>query len=96
MSKTVALVHSHETFQISPTLMVQKCDLFMNDPTLTASPYNVKSPVSLSDFREFVSAMKGTTVKITNNNFEETDDDRRLGSTEAYLGARRANAASRR
>jgi hypothetical protein len=70
MSKTVALVHPHETFHISPTLMVQKCDLFRNDPTLTASPYNVKSQVSLSDFREFVSALQNTAVKITNNNFE--------------------------
>jgi hypothetical protein len=42
----------------------------MNDPMLIASPYNVKSPVSLSDFREFISAVKGTTVKITNNNFK--------------------------
>jgi hypothetical protein len=51
-------------------LMDQKCDLFMNDLMLIASAYNVKSPVSLSDFREFVSAVKGTTVKITNNNFK--------------------------
>jgi hypothetical protein len=70
MSKTVALLHPHETFQISPTLIIQKCDLFMNDPMLIASPYNVKSPVSLSDFRQFLSLVKGTTVKITNNNFK--------------------------
>jgi hypothetical protein len=69
MSKTVALVHQQETFQISPKDVLQKCDLFINDPMLIASPYKVKSPVSLGDFREFVSALRNTTVKITNNNF---------------------------
>jgi hypothetical protein len=70
MAKTVALIHPHETFQILPTLMLQKCDLFMNDLMLIASPYNVKSQVSLSECREFVSALKGDTLTINNDNFK--------------------------
>jgi hypothetical protein len=34
------------------------------------APYDLKSRVSLSDFQEFVSALQGTPVKVTSNNFE--------------------------
>jgi hypothetical protein len=51
-------------------LIVSRCDLFADDPGLAALPYHLKSKVSLSDFREFVSALEDTTVKVTNNNFK--------------------------
>jgi hypothetical protein len=48
---------------------VQKCDLFCNDLSLLASPYNLTSLVPLSDFRDFVSALEGSAVQINNSNF---------------------------
>jgi hypothetical protein len=70
MTKHVTLVHPHETFQVLARLLVLKCDLFTDDPTLASSPYTLKSRISLDDFREFVSALEGTTATITNNNFK--------------------------
>jgi hypothetical protein len=70
MAKTVTLVHPNETVQVPGKLLVSKCDLFAEDPGLAAVPYHVQSRVSVSDFREFVSALQGTTVKVTNNNFK--------------------------
>jgi hypothetical protein len=52
-------------------LLVDKCDLFADDPGLAAFVYHLKSHVSLSDVRSFVSALEDTTVKVTNNNFKE-------------------------
>jgi hypothetical protein len=52
------------------SLLVSKCDLFSDDPGFAAVPYDLKSHVSVSDFRQFVSALEGTTVTVTNNNFK--------------------------
>jgi predicted RNase H-like nuclease (RuvC/YqgF family) len=68
MAKAVALVHPDTTLQVPGKLLVSKCDLFLDDPGLAAFPYHLKSHVSLSDFREFVSGLEGTTVKVTNSN----------------------------
>jgi hypothetical protein len=70
MAKLVTLVHPDATLQVSAPLLVFKCDLFVDDPGLAAFPYHLKSRVSVSDFREFVSALEGTTVKVTNNNIK--------------------------
>jgi hypothetical protein len=43
--------------------------LFAEDPFLARSPYTLKSQVSLTDFRGFVSALERETVTITNENF---------------------------
>jgi hypothetical protein len=40
----------------------------MEDPILVASPYTVRSKVSLGDFRTFVSALEEALVPITNDN----------------------------
>jgi hypothetical protein len=50
-----------------------KCSLFQNNPTLLGSSYWVQSPVSLSVFREFISALEGNVIKITTTNFTELD-----------------------
>jgi hypothetical protein len=70
MERVVTLVHPDATLQVPASLLVHKCDLFSDDPGLTALPYHLKSQISLSDFRAFVSALDGTRVKITNNNFQ--------------------------
>jgi hypothetical protein len=67
MTNTVVLIHSREAIKVSAELLIQKCGLFANDPTLTASPYHVKSKVWPSIFRKFVSVLKGKTVTIKNN-----------------------------
>jgi hypothetical protein len=65
MAKTVSLVHPQQTFQVLEKLFVQEYGLFTEDPILGASPYTVRSKVSLRDFRTFVSALEGASVPIT-------------------------------
>jgi hypothetical protein len=62
------LVHPDERCAISSNLIVSKCDLFKRDPTLTLKPYSIKSRVAVSVFRDFISALKGELVPITNEN----------------------------
>jgi hypothetical protein len=69
MAKVVALVHPHETIQVSHQLLVQKCDLFADNPILTISPYTLKSQVSLADVRAYVSSLEGQMAKVETNNF---------------------------
>jgi predicted methyltransferase len=38
-----------------------------------ASPYRIQSSVSLSIFREFISALEGNAINITDTNFTELD-----------------------
>jgi hypothetical protein len=56
---TVSLVHPQGTFQVSGRMLVQKSNLFSNNLALITSPYHVQSHVSLTDFRDFVSALEG-------------------------------------
>jgi hypothetical protein len=69
MATVVSLVSPHGTLQVSAWLLLQHCDLFSNNPELTASAYTLKSPVSPATFQEFVSALQGNPVKITNDTF---------------------------
>jgi hypothetical protein len=68
MAKTVSLVHPQERFQVLEKLLVQKCGLFTADPLLVASPSTVRSQVTLSDIRTFVTALEGGSVSITTGN----------------------------
>jgi hypothetical protein len=47
---------------------VIKCSLFQNNPILLASPYRVSSSVTLSVFQDFLSALEGNAIKITDTN----------------------------
>jgi hypothetical protein len=67
----VTLLHPEETFTIPILQAMTKCRLFENNPTLTVSPYRVQSSVSLSIFREFLSALEGNTMNITDTNLTE-------------------------
>jgi hypothetical protein len=68
MAKTVTLIHPQQTFQVLEKLLIQKCDLCKDNPSLTASPYIVRSHISQSDFRTFVSALEGASVPLTKDN----------------------------
>jgi hypothetical protein len=65
---SVTLIHPEDRVTISIHQAINKCSLFANNPTLTVSPYRVQSPVSLSIFKEFVTALEGKTVNITTTN----------------------------
>jgi hypothetical protein len=67
----VTLLHPEETFTIPTLQAMTKCSLFQNNPTLTVSPYRIQSSVSLSIFREFLSALEGNSINITDTNFTE-------------------------
>jgi hypothetical protein len=66
---SLTLVHPEETFKILALQAMTKCRLFQNNPPLLVSPYRVHSPVSLSIFREFLSALEGTAITLTDTNF---------------------------
>jgi hypothetical protein len=68
---SVTLLHPEQTFTIPALQVMTKCTLFQNNPTLLASPYRVQSPVSLSIFREFLSALEGNAINITDTNLTE-------------------------
>jgi hypothetical protein len=69
MTTTITLVHPNESVRISGRLLVQKGNLFADNLALGASPYTLQSPVSLDDFRTFVSPLEGDTVVIRNEDF---------------------------
>jgi hypothetical protein len=68
MAKKVSLIHPQERFQVLEKLLVQKCGLFTDDPLLVASPYIVRSQVTQSDVRTFVTALEGASVPVTKDN----------------------------
>jgi hypothetical protein len=70
MAKVATLVHPDARLQVPARLLISKCDLFADDPGRAAAPYTLKSQISVGDLRDFVSALEGTTVKVTNNNFK--------------------------
>jgi hypothetical protein len=70
---SITLIHPEATLTIPVIQAIKKCSLFRNNLTLTASPYRIESPVSMSIFQEFVSAFERKTVTITNTNFTEFD-----------------------
>jgi TPR repeat protein len=69
MSKKLKLVHAKKTRKVPVLNLVQKCTRFANDPLLFGAPYAVLAPVSVADFRQFVSALKDKKVEVTNANF---------------------------
>jgi hypothetical protein len=70
---SVTLLHPEQTFTIPALQAMTKCSLFQNNPILLVSLYRVQSFVSLSIFREFISALEGNVINITNTNLTELD-----------------------
>jgi uncharacterized coiled-coil protein SlyX len=52
---------------------MNKFSLFQKNPTILISSYRVQSSVSLSIFREFLSAFEGNAINLTSTNFTELD-----------------------
>jgi hypothetical protein len=70
---SITLLHPEQTLTVSALQAMNKCSLFQKNPTFLITPYQVQSPVSLSIFREFLSALEGKAVKITDTNFRELE-----------------------
>jgi chromosome segregation ATPase len=68
---SVTLLHPEEKVTIPVHQAMTKCSLFQNNLTLLRSPYRLQSSVSLSIFREFISALEGNAINITDTNFTE-------------------------
>jgi hypothetical protein len=66
---SVTLVHPEETLKVPVLQAINKCRLFQKNLTLAAAPHRIKSSVTLSHFREFVSVLEGKVVDITDTNF---------------------------
>jgi hypothetical protein len=66
---TLELVHRGETLKVPIRELMTKCNLFADDPSLVAAPYSVRAPVSIDDFRQFVSVLEDKAVEVTNANF---------------------------
>jgi hypothetical protein len=67
----LTLIHPEETVKVPTLQVITKCSLFQNNPTFLISPYKIQSSVSLSIFQEFISALEGKAVKITDTNLTE-------------------------
>jgi hypothetical protein len=61
------LIHPEEQCQL-PLEAIEKCTLFKNNRNLAASPYAVQSSVSVGVFRDFISALGGKDIEITEAN----------------------------
>jgi hypothetical protein len=70
---SITLVHPEARIPIPIHQMITKCTLFSNAPTLTLSPSQIQSPISLSIFRDFVTALNGQTIEITTANLSGLD-----------------------
>jgi hypothetical protein len=68
---SITLIHPEETRELPAYQVTTKCSLFQNNVTLITAPYRVQSSVSLSIFQDFISALEGNAVKITDTNFTE-------------------------
>jgi hypothetical protein len=65
---TVDLVHPRETVKVSTQALVLQSNVFADGSGLAAFPYALRSSVSVSDFRRFVSALEGNAVAIAIKN----------------------------
>jgi hypothetical protein len=65
---SIALVHPGETLRVPALQVMNKCNTFQKNPALLVTPYRVRSSINLSIFREFVSALEGKTVNVTDTN----------------------------
>jgi hypothetical protein len=66
---SITLVHPEATLTVPALDAIKKCSLFQSNPALAAAPYNLRSSVPLSLFRQFVSALEGNAIEITSANF---------------------------
>jgi uncharacterized coiled-coil protein SlyX len=64
----VTLLLSGANFSIGLRPLVANCDLFATNAALAGRPYRVRSSVPLGVFRQFLAAIEGKGVDVTNEN----------------------------
>jgi hypothetical protein len=64
----VTLVLQSTKFFVGRSRLVASCDLFAKDAKLAASAYDVRSPVSVDVFRQFLEAIQDRTIEVTDQN----------------------------
>jgi hypothetical protein len=64
----VTLILDDANLLVPVRALVRKCDLFAANPSLTTSPYRVKSSVARNVFQQFLEAIEGKTVEVMNQN----------------------------
>jgi uncharacterized coiled-coil protein SlyX len=64
----VTLVHPEEQVLVAAAPLIEKCTPFKTNLSLLIAPYALKSAVPIQIFREFISALEGGEIKITNAN----------------------------
>jgi hypothetical protein len=62
-------VHPQGSHQVSVGSLINKCDLFKNNPGLVTAPSRVESGVSLEDVQNFVSVLEDKSININDRNF---------------------------
>jgi hypothetical protein len=65
---TNQLVLEGQMFQISRWSFVATCELFLENPNLLITPYQIRSQVSEAHFRIFLAAIEGVTAEIRMEN----------------------------
>jgi hypothetical protein len=65
----VTIVHPRGQAQVPVVPLVTKCTLFKNTPALLSAAYRIESSIPAEVFRVFVSALKGSAMKITDANW---------------------------
>jgi hypothetical protein len=68
---SLPLIYHEETQKIEIHWTISKSTLFENNFALIVAPFIVRSSVPVSIFREFISALEGNIVTITDTNFTE-------------------------
>jgi tRNA pseudouridine-54 N-methylase len=68
MMNSIILIHPEDKVTVPVHQAITKCSFFEKNPAVTISPYRVQFPVSLSLFREFVTALEGKAVNIMDTN----------------------------
>jgi hypothetical protein len=63
---SVTLIRGSATFSVKYRMLVANCDFFAENAAVMTSPYRVRSLASLDVFRQFVEAIEGKAVKVTN------------------------------
>jgi hypothetical protein len=66
---TVEVRHPDEQRRVLGQVLWSNCTLFQTTPSLLDAPYSVKSDVSVSSFRVFISALEGSPVNPTSGDF---------------------------
>jgi hypothetical protein len=68
MQKAV-LIHANKRYNVSPSKLIEKCDLFRRNVQLVVTAYTVKSAVSSCIFRRFIADIENGPSEVTGDDY---------------------------